>query len=70
MNILRYNAFLVNYPLGITGEILLVQQKINQQPENFLILRILQVLLLVGFSYLFVYMLKTRRKVLKSIKKD
>lgn len=66
----RYNAFLINYPLGITGELLLIQQKIHNNPEQFYILRFLQVGLLMGFSYLFIYMVNSRRKVFKSIKQE
>ena len=67
---LRYNGFLILYPVGIIGEMLLIQNYVDRNKhvlsdQEVLGIRVVQVLILIGFVYIFMYMLKNRKKALK-----
>lgn len=69
---LRYNAFLVLYPFGTFGEMMIINDfiKINSEtltdPEVYFI-RFVQAGIIIGFLALYNYMLKSRQKYFKSL---
>ena len=63
---IRYSAFKILYPLGIIGECFTVENRINRKDSiNHLILRVLQVIQVLGMLYLYRYLLNKSKEVLK-----
>ncbi len=62
---LRYNLFLILYPLGVTGEILAVEYYRTFHYELTYLLRLVQITLIVGLVYLYTYLFKQRRQFYK-----
>jgi very-long-chain (3R)-3-hydroxyacyl-CoA dehydratase len=61
---LRYNGFLVLYPIGIYGEITLINDylaKNSLTEQQVMLVRVSQAVILIGGLFLFVYMLGNRR---------
>lgn len=63
---IRYNAFRVLYPIGVMGECLSVENRINRK-DSFdpLFLRFLQIILVLGMLYLYRYLLKKSKEVFR-----
>jgi hypothetical protein len=69
----RYNAFILLYPVGIYGEMTLMNNYLlineGKLSENFILfVRTCQILIFSGFLFLYVYMFKNRSKALASLK--
>lgn len=68
----RYNAFIVLYPIGIYGEMTVINDYINKTSLTelqILMVRITQGCIVVGGVFLYFYMLGNRRKKQKTHKK-
>jgi very-long-chain (3R)-3-hydroxyacyl-CoA dehydratase len=62
---LRYNLFIVLYPLGVMGEILAIEDKIHYWRNYYFWLRTYQIATVCGLAFLYMYLLKARAKVYK-----
>lgn len=62
---LRYNLFLILYPLGVTGEILAMEYFRTSHSEWTIYLRLLQASFVLGLFYLYAYLLKQRSQFYK-----
>ena len=72
---LRYNLFLVMYPVGVTGEMLVINSYIRHNAETLSTqeinyIRIIQGDIIVGMIFLYVYMLNSRAKYYRDLKKQ
>lgn len=70
---LRYNSFIILYPLGVYGEIMLINDFIKRHAENLddlhiNAIRVAQALIIIGMCFLYSYMLKMRKKYYKALK--
>ena len=59
---LRYNLFIILYPIGITGEILASEFYRANNPEWTIPMRLGQIVFIVGFLYLYKYLFHQRRE--------
>jgi very-long-chain (3R)-3-hydroxyacyl-CoA dehydratase len=63
---LRYNCFILLYPIGVTGEVRAIEnnlRKNNYESNEYVIaLRTLQVVIICGLFVLYTHLLKQRRK--------
>jgi len=59
---LRYNLFLILYPLGVTGEVLAIEYYRTFHNELTYVLRLVQLLLIIGFLFLYFYLFKQRKQ--------
>jgi len=63
---LRYNSFLVLYPLGVLCEMLVINDFIERHPdlkqEYVIAIRVIQALIVGGMLFLYKYMLGGRKK--------
>jgi len=69
---LRYSLFLICYPIGASGEVLLMQRRLPEaafQPYESSI-RIFQVCVVLGMIYLYMFLLSQRRKNLGGEEKN
>lgn len=66
-SVLRYNAFIVLYPLGVFGEILGLENLLISQSEFKIYIRVAQIVLVLGFVMLYNYMLVQRAKYYKKV---
>lgn len=62
---LRYNAFIILYPLGVYGEMALINDYIHRHSstlsqQDITYIRVIQGVILVGFVFLFLYLFKSR----------
>lgn len=69
---LRYNSFIVLYPLGVYSEMMIINDflKINSEtiPDTYVyIVRFIQGSIILGMVFLYKYMLSSRKKYLKSL---
>ena len=68
---LRYNLFLILYPIGCAGEVMLMEQRIkglNGNTNNlYYIIRSVQVLFFMGLIVLYSHLLKQRKKFYKAL---
>ena len=68
---LRYNLFLILYPIGCAGEVMLMEQRIKglKGDTNILyyIIRSVQVLFIMGLVVLYSHLLKQRKKFYKAL---
>ena len=68
---LRYNSFIVLYPIGVLGEMMLINdylQRHDDLSENTVyFVRFVQVSIVVGLVFLYTYMLKMRAKYYKKV---
>jgi very-long-chain (3R)-3-hydroxyacyl-CoA dehydratase len=70
--LLRYNSFLLLYPIGVLGEMLVINDyiKINAETLTDLhihIIRFIQLSICVGMILLYRYMLSSRKKYMKTL---
>lgn len=65
---MRYNFFLVLYPVGLLGELLAFNSLIPTYTNLFYVIRSLQLTYLLGFYVLYTHMLKQRSKYYASFK--
>jgi hypothetical protein len=66
---LRYNLFLILYPVGCVGEIRLMEQRINELNEGdnlYYLIRFVQVVFFFGLIVLYCHLLKQRKKFYKN----
>jgi hypothetical protein len=66
----RYNLFIILYPLGVWGEMRVINDYIKRNAETITIneinlIRFIQLLIIVGTVFLYIYLLQSRRKHLK-----
>lgn len=69
---LRYNSFIVLYPLGVYSEMMVINDflKINSEtiPDmHVYIVRLIQGSIILGMVFLYKYMLSSRKRYLKSL---
>jgi very-long-chain (3R)-3-hydroxyacyl-CoA dehydratase len=69
---LRYNSFIVLYPIGVYGEMMVINDfiKINSEvlsDEYVYIIRFIQASIILGMLFLYNYMLKSRKKFMKNL---
>jgi len=66
---LRYTLFMINYPIGASGEVILMELKLKEDDfKQFEYpIRVLQVLTMLGMIYLYTYLLSQRKKALKAL---
>jgi len=69
---LRYNSFLVLYPIGVYGEMLVINDyiKINSETltdEYVYAIRGIQASIIIGLLFLYNYMLASRKKYMKGL---
>ena len=68
---LRYNSFLILYPIGVLGEMMLINDYLERHTELtetcVYIVRGIQVSIIVGLLFLYTYMLKMRGKYYKKV---
>ncbi len=68
---LRYNSFIVLYPIGVFGEMLLIndylQRHIELTENCVYLVRAIQASIVVGLLFLYTYMLKMRAKYYKKV---
>lgn len=69
---LRYNSFIVLYPIGVYGEMLIINDFIKINSETLTdayvyIIRGIQASIIIGLIFLYKYMLNSRRKYMKSL---
>lgn len=66
---LRYNGFLVLYPLGGVAEMIVINNYIDRHPEltdiYIYIIRAIQAMILAGIVILYAHMLKARKRYMK-----
>lgn len=62
---MRYNGFIVLYPLGVTGELMAFEDYLTKYPDWYYIIRPTQLAFLIGFYFLYTYMWKQRGKFYK-----
>ena len=72
---MRYNLFIVLYPVGVTGEMLVINNYIKRNVEQLTIdhinmIRIVQLGIIIGMVFLYCYMLSCRSKYYRSLKKE
>jgi hypothetical protein len=71
---LRYNSFILLYPFGVFGEIMVINDFIKRHAEVLLdwqinAIRVSQGLIVLGMVFLYVYMLKMRKRYYSNQKK-
>lgn len=71
---LRYNAFLLLYPIGVLGEMLVINDYIKINSETLsdayvYAIRGIQASIIIGLVFLYKYMLNSRKKYLKGLEK-
>jgi very-long-chain (3R)-3-hydroxyacyl-CoA dehydratase len=59
---LRYNAFIVLYPIGVFGEVRAIEEKRSQSSINSIFFFVLEFTIIGGLFFLYYYMLRQRRK--------
>lgn len=63
---LRYNSFILLYPIGVFGEMMLINDYVNRHTElsetMIVIIRGIQIAIVFGLVFLYTYMLKMRSK--------
>lgn len=63
---LRYNSFIVLYPVGVLCEMLVIndfiQRHADLQQEYVIVIRVIQTMIVGGMLFLYKYMLGSRRK--------
>jgi very-long-chain (3R)-3-hydroxyacyl-CoA dehydratase len=68
---LRYNGFLVLYPLGGVAEMIVINNYIARHPDlneiYIYIIRAIQAMILAGIVILYSHMLKARKKYMKGL---
>lgn len=68
---LRYNSFIVLYPIGVLGEMMLINDYLERHSDlsetAVWAVRLVQVLIVVGLVFLYTYMLKMRGKYYKKV---
>lgn len=69
---LRYNSFIILYPIGVYGEMLIINDYIKRNAltlsdNEINLIRLVQVLIIGGMFYLYSYMLSSRKKYNKSL---
>jgi len=66
---LRYTLFMINYPIGASGEVILMELRLKEDDfKQFEYpIRVLQVLTMLGMIYLYTYLLSQRKKTLKAL---
>jgi len=63
---IRYNAFKLLYPIGILGECLTIENVIQREEKiKHQFYRLLQLTLIIGMIYLYLYLLKKSNQVFK-----
>ena len=72
---LRYNLFIILYPAGVTGEMFVINDYIKRNADwlelqhiNFI--RFVQGSIIVGMLMLYVYMLSSRSKYYRNLRKQ
>lgn len=72
IGMLRYNLFIILYPAGVLGEILLAQSRLDQGDfrEYTLLVRVFQIVVVFGLVFLYTYLIKQRSKFYKEIKEQ
>ena len=72
IGILRYNLFIILYPLGVAGEVLLMEKSLteNKLLSYYNLIRLYQLATLVGLVFLYTYLLQQRKKFYKKVKDD
>lgn len=69
---LRYNSFLVLYPIGGFAEMVVINNYIKRHPElddiYIYMIRAIQAMIITGVVVLYIHMLKARSKYMKSLK--
>jgi very-long-chain (3R)-3-hydroxyacyl-CoA dehydratase len=71
---LRYNSFLVLYPIGVFGEMLVINDYIKRNAETLTdiwiyLIRGIQTTIVLGMFFLYSYMLKGRKKYMRELEK-
>jgi very-long-chain (3R)-3-hydroxyacyl-CoA dehydratase len=68
---LRYNLFLILYPIGCAGEVMLMEQRIRGLKGDtnnlYYVIRSVQVLFFMGLVVLYSHLLKQRKKFYKAL---
>ena len=61
---LRYTLFIINYPIGATSEVVLMELRLKEElfKDYEYPIRILQVLTFIGLAYLYKFLLSQRKK--------
>lgn len=59
---LRYNLFIILYPMGASGELFAKDNFLSNNPEYTVHIRAIQAVFIVGFLYLYIYMFRLRKK--------
>jgi very-long-chain (3R)-3-hydroxyacyl-CoA dehydratase len=69
---LRYNMFIVLYPIGVAGEILLMEKRMERDgfDKYLYIIRSIEAALIIGLVILYTYLLKQRSKFYKGLKEE
>ena len=72
---MRYNLFIVLYPVGVTGEMLVINNFIKRNVEWLTVdyinmIRVVQLGIIIGMIFLYFYMLSSRSKYYSSLKKE
>lgn len=62
LSFLRYNLFIVLYPMGALGELFAKEYFLSNNIEYTYHIRALQSIFVIGFLYLYIYMFKQRNK--------
>lgn len=72
LGLLRYNLFIVMYPVGVTGEVLLIEKSLiqNKLLDYYYFIRLYQITTVVGLVFLYTYLLQQRKKFYKKLKED
>lgn len=69
---LRYNSFLVLYPIGGFAEMVVINNYIKRHPElddiYIYMIRAIQAMIITGVVVLYIHMLKARSRYMKSLK--
>jgi very-long-chain (3R)-3-hydroxyacyl-CoA dehydratase len=66
---LRYNLFLVLYPIGVTGEVFVMEEYLKNMKHDVMIfytVRTIQCLFILGFCYLYKNLLRNRKKFMST----
>ena len=68
LSTIRYNAFLILYPIGAFGEVLAYENYLNNHKDLFWFMRLVQTIFILGFFYMYYHMFIQRGKFYKRLK--
>lgn len=64
LGLIRYNLFIINYPIGFFSELVLMELYLRKSDSInfFYFIRFIQISFLIGFGFLYVHLLNNRRR--------